>query len=289
MKSGFFVKTLGSIWIALMLATIANAANRSEIQMTGRSFFSFSPEAIIFQTQDYAYKINAHRISPTVRDDLNTAAIQGKTVQILVPQSALEFAWPTVGKSSADSHTALNLLSKELRSEAHLKDGFIFLTGASALSLSDRFALIQIGTSIYRLNKADLTSSQIDEVERAGPGDRLQIQVPLKALDLAWTMRREEQVPGRVGGTEDKVSMSSGDVFVRGTLLYSFRDPQVLVQSRNAIFQFKRFAVTTPHPGDLDHPGERIEVHAPVSAIEFVWPADGEHFESVPIVVPPTQ
>ena len=69
----------------------------------------------------------------------------------------------------------------------------------------------------------------------------------------------------------DEAHKMGSQVFIRGTVLLSYQDEIVVVQSRNHFFRIKRGSIATQTPKALDRPGSKIQLSTSIKGIEYAW------------------
>jgi hypothetical protein len=166
-----------------------------------------------------------------------------------------------------------------MSSEAGAHKGQVSLRGNTAFSFSEAFFLIQVNDGVYQIRKSALSSEQIEHLTKAGAGGEVDISIPTKAVDLAWSFK--QPVIRKTASVEntDKVKMGKSEVGLIGTVLYSFDEPLVLVQSNDVIYQIQRKMISTATPAAFDNPGSKVQLTTPIEAVQFVWSGDVKNVE----------
>lgn len=271
MKLATSVKGLTVLLLLSITLGAVGKGTPDNIPLKGRSLFSFAPDYFLVQTERYIFKIKRANLPPNSQFLLENASTQGNVIQVNVPRRSVEFLWPTRPYNNLeDTAQKYHAMTTRLGSQARLHDGRLILNGQSKLSFSGEYYLVEVDDAIYQLKKAALLPGQSTRLEQIGPGGRVDIVVPREALQSAWSLKTEPG-PQLQRQLNDEIAISEKVIKIRGTVLYSFNDPLVLVQSRGYIFQIRKNRIATKTPQLLDIPGSKIRLSAPIEAIEFSW------------------
>lgn len=255
---------------------LAHAATNSSVLLNGNALFSFTTEHFFLQTDRYVYKIRKDVLPSQLIDRLDEASLQNELVHVSIPRSAIVFLWPAkLEKSRGSGERDFTKLAKDLKSSVQTKNGQVTLTGSIALSFSEGSFLVEVDSAVYQIKKSALTSTQLLQLSGIGIGGRVTATVPQNAIELSWSFRQQPNRKRVTIQIPDGVRTSEGEVLVSGTVLYSFNDPLVLIQSDEVIYQMDRSLLTTQTPDALNVPGSKIQVTAPIAAVQFAWSVVG--------------
>ena len=250
------------------------------VELSGKPLFSFTPKHYIFQTGPYIYKINKENLSARAARVLEAASIQGKDITLSLPRRSIEYAWPnqSVGLAETASDTFKNMAAR-LSHHARTHGGDIELRGKQVYSFSEAFFLVQVGDAVYQIKKAALEVRQFSLFSETAPGGNIELTVPQAAVNLVWNFKQSGVKNTSSVRHEDKVNMGGTSIALTGIVLCSFDEPLVLVQSEGVIYKIRKNQITTSDRRILDSPGARIELKAPIEAIEFAWSVEPSNLE----------
>lgn len=269
------------ITLVASLITISSDANMNKLVLKGRSLYSFSENQFMFLTETYVYKIEKSKLTALEVDALDRSAVNGNAMTVTIPRESVSYLWPNRPYMAAEAKSK-KLVEKlaELRRSAVKGRGEFSLEGQSLYSFSEAFALIQVGDMVYQIKKSDLDAKQQDTISAIG--STVYLAIPEKAVKLSWTISPkivEVRSPASVITCERVKFNKSGFVELTGTLLCSFDEPHVLVQSQGHIFQLRRKEVKNLSGSDLESPGALVKIVAPARAVEFVWSANLDDYK----------
>jgi hypothetical protein len=258
----------------------AQAGSEVTASITGKALFSFTMDYFFIQTDRYVYKIRKAGLSEELQAKLERASLQSELVQVPIPRAAIDFLWPANFDRAPDRRPIeFQKLASDLKSEVKTGDGQVKLTGTIALSFSEGFFLVEVNKAVYQIRKSALTEAQVKQIAGTGVGERVSTTVPVSAIDLSWSF--SDSPDRRVAAAEipDEAKVNHGEVSLKGTVLYSFNDPMILIQSDDVIYQMDRDSVKTGTPDALNRPGTKIKLTAPVEAVQFMWSTRGEQIQ----------
>lgn len=268
-------KVVFSVIVLSNVQTYCEEVSSDNIRISGRTLSTFAEDSFVLETDKYNYKIEKTILSKEVVRMLERASGQSKLVQVEIPRKAIQYIWPSRKVNVSDSDTRkYSQFTQRLAVEAKENKGLVSLKGTSVYSFSEPYFLVEVGQSIYQLKKSSLSKEQRSLLDAVYPGDRVEIAVKKSAVGLSWNFKQSVARGVASAQPMDEVKYFGSSIQVKGTLLHSFDDPFVLVQSQDAIYQIRRNEISTLVPKALDRPGSSVQLQAPVRAVELIWPSN---------------
>ena len=157
------------------------------------------------------------------------------------------------------------------------------LTGKAMLALDDSGFMISSGGYYYRVSKQGLSKEQKQKLESDAVHARsATFKVPRKSIEFVWPIPKAGQDVKAVAATENKVKLQSGDLHLKGTLLYSFAEPYYLVQSDGKILQISksRLSGATKAKAAKLQVGDAVDFALPKAAVKYSWAAEAPAYRA---------
>lgn len=250
--------------IFVMLMSATNSASSVDLQIQGKSLFTFSRRHFVVQAEKVFYQIEKKGVPPATLSKLEQTAVNGGTIAFSIPRSKIEYIWPNPDSVAAETVSAT---AEESTAEA----GRIVLRGTSQLSFSEEHFLVQDQDSVYQIAKSALSEKEIGKFAKAGPGASLVITVPEAAIQGTWSFK---QNPSRTLASfeePDAFEFRDSLLIMRGTILYSADNQFVIVQSGSTVYRLRRNGIATNRPELLDLNGSRVNLTVAVANIAASW------------------
>ncbi len=258
----------------------AKMNSTDSVKLTGTALFSFTADYYMLQTDRYIYKIAKQSLAPDLRVIFDSASEQGKRLSLDLPRSSIAYLWPRQPyEQKNDGLKTHNKIASQLVGEAKKNHGQVSLKGNVAYSFLPDSILVQVGDSVYQVSKSALEASQISQLENVGNGARVEINIPEKAVSLVWSYKQNPVRKVASAELGDSASLRGSNLVIKGTVIYSFNQSQVLVQSNDTFYQIQKRFVVTKTPNALDNPGSKVRLFAPIEAVEFAWSTNTKNFE----------
>lgn len=248
---------------ALILSMAPAFALEGEAEIKGRVHYSFNSGRHVVETErGELIHVFTSKLSQERREVLERASVSGAWVEMDVPVGALEF-------QSADSAQEPESRSEMGESLVWLDAKSIVVKGSKGMSWDDSHFIILAGDMAFRLSRAELFDAQTERLELAAVGDRVQLSVPVAAVDGTWALLSpEREIP--MNDETDYFIVSGDRIALSGAVVWSSMDGRGAIQNADLIVMFDRASVAG-NQSTLDRPGTRARVSIPQSAITAMW------------------
>lgn len=253
------MKTI-SLSLLLALTPVTSSAGT----ITGTIVPSFSDSHALVQTERHVYRLRLGRLAPSEVKRLESV---GSEITLALPRDAVDMAWRYRSEREGPVAAAIDV-DRAVREEALARGDRLEIKGRVMASFQDDRVLIRVGERIYRVKTSAIGAG----VGTSGVGQRISIDVPTKAIDFVWVV--DPPAPGHQARSiasvrdGDTLVTSEGRVNLRGTVMPSFVERQVIVRSGNRYFLIERSALSRDAGGA---PGERVSIDVPNEKIVMSW------------------
>lgn len=267
------IKVFGFTWIAIMgwcLYTFSSDHSEN-IQLKGKILFSFTPNHFVLQTDSSLYTISKSKLSLMLKTRLEEFSLQNKYISIKLPKKSVEFSWS--GRPYKLEEVMANIRCKStpaLVEKASIRNGKLELSGVTALSFSDNYYLVNARKRFYQIKKSLLSQMQNTQFIKAGIGGNVEISLIKNAVEASWSYQ-QSKLQKYYEPFIDDIRYRNNQLFIKGTLLLSYNEPTLVVQSGNEIFHLIRIKARTANPKSFDNPGSRINLVAPILSVQYHW------------------
>lgn len=269
--------TLYRLAIVTTLGFLATPASSSgqHVLLKGKALFSFSTEDLFIQTEKYIYRVTKASLPESTSAELEMAALDGQKIAVKVPLNGIRFSW--VSPTSHESRQR-NEHQKKSRQEQRVtgKDGVLHVQGVRLLSFSDDSFLIGVNQNIYQISKREVPVDSLTLIDKTEIGEQVDLLFPQNAIINAWSYELPERQDSRgLPQLSAKPAIAQEQrgqrLVIRGTLLSSFENNAVLVETERSIYSLERSKLDVRTPKALDVIGASIEVSLPIEAIHYTW------------------
>lgn len=250
--------------IFFLLLSAASSASAEDLQIHGKSLFTFSGKHFVIQSEKAFFQIEKRGLPPATLSKLENSTISSETIAVNIPRSKIQYIWPNLNSVPANSVAAI-------AEEPTAEDGRTVLRGSLQLSFSEGHFLVLDQKSIYQIAKSALSENEIEKFTKAGPGTSIVIAVPEAAILGSWSFK---QSPARkLASLEepDAFEVRNSILTMSGTILYSADSQFVIVQSGPTVYRLRRNGIATKRPDLLDLNGSRVSLTVAVANIAAYW------------------
>lgn len=265
--SSKIAKLLMSILLTL---TGVSADAESNVTVEGQAQYSFRPGHYALQTSRGTLHIRGEFLSTSTRRQLERATASAGDIRIEIPARSVEYYSDPIELAVVET------------SQREIEGFWIFnpkqarIEGTKRTSWEESFYLIQAGHKVLKVSVNRLSPGQARRIQSVGPGGHVSVEVPIRSVELAWVLPLSEPEIPALAVINDKVTVEMDHVEITGTVLWSWSEAKSEVLSRNHVFRFNRSAADAFVAGDLDRPGSRVTVKAPLAAVDAIWSVDTE-------------
>lgn len=250
--------------IFFLLLAATSSASAEDLQIQGKSLFTFSGQHFVIQAEKAFYLIEKRGLPPATLSRIENSTGNSETISVDIPRSEIDYIWP-----NPDSLPSGKVA--EVIEEPKAEKGRIILRGSLNVSFSEEHFLVVDQNSVYHISKSSLSDMEIEKFSKAGFGAHLVIAVPEEAIKGTWTFI---QAPSRkIASIEepDSANVHKSMLTLRGTILYSADNRFVIVQSGPTIYRLRRNGIGTKRPELLDLNGSRVNLTVAVANIVAYW------------------
>jgi hypothetical protein len=205
-----------------------------------------------------------------LKTQLEEFSLQNKSISIKLPKKSVELSWSVRPYKLEEVTASIRRKSAPAPIDrASIRNGKLALSGVTALSFSDNYHIINSRGRFYQIKKSLLTQMQNKQFLKAGIGGNVEISLINNAVETSWSYQQPRQK--HYEPFIDEIRYSNDQIFIKGTLLLSYNDPTLVVQSGNEIFHLIRIKARTAKPKSFDNPGSRIDLVAPILSVLHNW------------------
>lgn len=253
--------TAGTVFL-LMLAI--NSASAEELQIQGKSLFTFSGKYYVLQAERAFYQIEKKGLSPTTASKLEKSTLNNAVVSVSVPRGKIEYIWPNADYAPVET----NFIDVE---EPIADAGKVLLRGYLQAAFSEEYFEFLDKDTLYQITRSALSENEIKKFVNTGLSTRLVVAVPEAAIKGSWSFK---QSPSRTLASveeSDSSEIRNSMMTLKGTILYSAESRFVIVQSGPTIYQLRKLGIGTKRPELLEINGSRVDLTVNVGNIAASW------------------